>query len=117
MASIIDPEKAKSLISEYRTQNAAAGDAALKTTDNQLLNGYFIDRKTLESILSNPNATGVSVHLAKHPDSSGTDNNHYTLMLAGAQPNTTEGATTPYESTGDTYGDVPPCPPWCSSLT
>jgi hypothetical protein len=113
MASIIDPESAKGLIREYRQQNASAGGPAIKTPDGQNLNGFFLDRESLESILSNPKVTGVSLHLAKHPDFKGSADNKFTMLYAGAEPNTEAGATTPIINTGNTYGDTPLCPPWC----
>ena len=80
-------------------------------------NGYFLDRKSLETILSNPKVAGVSLHLAKHPASTGSAEHHFTVFYAGAEPNTTPNAATPYVKTGDVYGgDVPPCPPSCSTL-
>jgi len=117
MASIIDPESAKSLISEYQQQNAASGGPAIKTPEGHLLNGYFLDRESLEKILSNPKVAGVSLHLAKHPDFKGAQSNHFTMLLAGAEPNTAADATMPFVSTSDIYGPVPPCPPRCTALS
>jgi hypothetical protein len=117
MASIIDPESAKSLIKEYQQQNSAAGGPAIKTPEGHFLNGYFLDRKSLEAILSNPKAVGVSLHLAKHPASTGSAEHHFTALYAGAEPNTAANPATPYVNTGDIYGDTPPCPPACASLT
>ena len=116
MASIIDPESAKSLIKEYQQQNAAAGGPGIKTPEGDFLNGYFLDRESLETILSNPDVAGVSLHLAKHPASAGSAENHFTVFYAGAAPNTAPNAATPYVKAGDVYGDVPPCPPSCSTL-
>ena len=113
MASIIDPEKAKSLISEYRQQNASEGGPGLKTTEGHFLNGFFLNRESLEKILSNPKAIGVSVHLAKHPQSAGSNENHVTLMYAAAEPNTAPDAKTQLVNTGEMYGDPPPCPTLC----
>ena len=116
MATIIDRTLAKSLIKEYQTQNAAPGGPAIKTTDGHFLNGYFLDRKSLETILSNPNAAGVSLHLAKHPAAAGSAENQFTVLYAGAEANTAPGAVAPYVNNGDIYGDTPPCPPYCPSL-
>jgi hypothetical protein len=116
MASIIDPESAKSLIQEYQQQNASAGGPAIKTPDDQFLNGFFIDRESLESVLSNPKVAGVSLHLAKHPDFAGSSDNKFTVVFAGAEPNTAAGATTPYVNTGDPFDNVMPCPPYCSAF-
>jgi hypothetical protein len=117
MASIIDPESAKSLIKEYQQQNSAAGGPAIKTPEGQFLNGYFLDRESLETILSNPNVAGVSLHLAKHPASTGSPEHHFTVLFAGAEPNKAANPATPYVNTGNVYKDVPPCPPMCSNLT
>jgi hypothetical protein len=116
MASIIDPESAKSLITEYKQQNASPGGPAIKTNEGQLLSGYFLDRQSLETILSNPKVEGVSLHLAKHPDSVGSAENYFTVVYAGAEPNTSPNPATPYVNTGAVYGDVPPCPNFCSDV-
>jgi len=116
MGSIIDPGSAQSLIQEYQQQNSAPGGPAIITPDSSFLNGYFLDRGSLEAILSNPNAVGVSVYLAKHPDFVGAGTHQFTLMYVAAEPNTAPGALTPYVSTGDVYGDPPPCPPHCGSI-
>jgi hypothetical protein len=116
MASIIDPESAKSLIREYQQQNAASGGPAIKTPEGHLLNGFFLDRESLQKILSNPKAAGVSLHLAKHPDFKGAPSNHFTVLYTGAEPNTAPDAKTPFANAGDIYGDPPPCPPHCSTL-
>ena len=68
MASPIDPTLAKSLIQEFRDQNASASGPGLTTPDGSFINGYFIDRQSLESILTDPNVDGVSIEYAKHPD-------------------------------------------------
>ncbi len=117
MASIIDPESAKSLISEYQQQNAAPGGPAIKTHEGHLLNGYFLDRESLEKILSNPKVAGVSLHLAKHPDFKGAQSNHFTMLYAGAEPNTAKDAKTPFAAASDIYGPVPPCPPRCTTIS
>ncbi|HEY8784771.1 MAG TPA: hypothetical protein VIM16_24310 [Mucilaginibacter sp.] len=116
MASIIDPESAKSLIKEYQQHNASSEGPGLLTPDKQFLNGFFIDRQSLESVLSNPKVVGVSLHLAKHPDFAGSAGNHFTMVFAGAEPNTAVGATAPYVNTGDAYDFTNPCPPYCSIL-
>jgi hypothetical protein len=116
MASIIDPESAKSLIKEYQQHNAAPGGPAIKTPDGHLLNGYFLDRQSLETILSNPKAVGVSLHLAKHPDFKGSDSHHFTILYAAAETNTAADATTPYVNTGNISVCDPPCPPFCSTI-
>ena len=116
MATIIDPVLAKSLIQEYQAQNAADGGPAIKTHEGDLLHGYFLDRESLEKILSNPKAVGVSINLAKHSASVGSPENRFTLIYAAAEPNTAPKAATEYVSTGDVYGDPPPCPPFCSNL-
>jgi hypothetical protein len=116
MASIIDPTLAKSLIKEFHQHNSSETGPALKTPDGQFLKGFFIDRKSLESILSNPKVAGVSVHLAKHPDFAGKPDHVFTMAIAGAEPNSAPNAATPYVSSGDVYDFMPPCPPYCTSL-
>jgi len=115
MASKIDRGKAQSLIQEFREQNKAAGDAGLKTPEGHHLNGFFIHRETLESILKNEKVAGIHVHLAKHPDFAGKPGNIHTLMVSGSEPNTEAGAAAPYIGTGDVYASSSPCPPWCSN--
>ncbi len=114
MAATIDPTLAKNLIKEYQQQNSAPGGPAIKTHEGHLLNGYFLDRQSLESILSNPKVAGVSLHLAKHPDFKGSPGNHFTVLYSGSEPNSSPDANTPYVSTGDVCGPPPPCPPSCS---
>jgi hypothetical protein len=112
MATTIDPESAKSLIKEYQQQNAADGGPALKTPDGLFLNGFFIDRESLERMLKNPNAVGISIHLAKHPNFIGSKANHVTLVYVAAEPNPVSGET-PYVSAGEMCVEPPPCPPYC----
>ncbi|HEY2582116.1 MAG TPA: hypothetical protein VGI43_09920 [Mucilaginibacter sp.] len=113
MASIIDPESAKSLIQEYQQQNAAPGGPANKTHEGRHLNGFFLDRASLEHLLSNPNTAGVSLYLAKHPDHVGSPENRLTLLYSGAEPNTAADASSTYVNTGPMYGGTPPCPTYC----
>lgn len=67
MALTIERNLAKKLIASYREQNTEPGGVGLKTPDGQFLNGFFIDRDSLDIILANPDVVGVSVHLANHP--------------------------------------------------
>ncbi len=126
MASIIDPGLAKSLIQEFRTQNAAAGGPALKTKDDAHLHGYFIDRQSLETILSNPKVAGIHLYLAKHHECVGHKENKFTLVFTGSEPNPKFDKTSadagkteankgiaPYIHRGDMYEFVPTCPPTC----
>jgi hypothetical protein len=112
MANIITPEKAKSLIQEYRAQNAATGGPGLVTPDKKHHNGFFIDRASLEDILSNPKVAGVSLSFAKHPNHVGSPDNVFTVVYTGAEPAPT-GSATPYVSSGKMMVDPPPCPPTC----
>jgi hypothetical protein len=116
MASIIDPVLAKSLIKEYQQQNTTAGGPGLLTPDKKPLNGYFIDRQSLETLLSNPKVVGISLHHAKHPDFAGKPDNVFTLAFAGAEPNTKLGATARYMNTGPIFDDIGVCPPNCTDL-
>jgi hypothetical protein len=115
MASIIDPAVAKTLIQDYKNRNTAAGGPGLKTPDGAYLHGFFIDRACLEAIFkSNDKCVGISVNFGKNPRFLGVGQNVITLVFAGVVPAT--GSTTPYETTGDIYSDVPPCPTFCSNL-
>ena len=116
MASVIDPALAKSLIKEFQNQNTSAGGPALKTNDGPFINGYFVDRQSLEAVLTNPNVVGISLSFAKHPDAVGSKDNIFTLVFAGAEPNNQPGATAPYMNTGDIYEQMLPCPPYCCDL-
>jgi len=115
MATIIDLEKAKSLIKEYRTQNSAAGGPALLTPDKKFHHGFFIDRQSLEDILSNPKVAGIHANFAKHPDFAGAKDNVFTMVYSGSEP-APAGAPTAYVSTGNIYAGPPPCPPVCSDM-
>jgi hypothetical protein len=120
MASIIDPQLATSLIQEYQAQNSTAAGPAMMTPDGKFLNGFFIDRQSLEAILNNPNFVGISLYLAKDPNNVGSKENIFTIVFAGAEPNPNwvQGSTTatPYLNTGDPYDNLFPCPPYCGSL-
>lgn len=116
MASPIDPTLAKSLIKEFQAQNASASGPALTTPDGSFINGYFIDRKSLESILSDPKIEGISVKYAKHPDFAGQPGNVFTIIIVGAITNTDPAATTQYVSSGEYFDNMPNCPPYCTSL-
>ena len=111
MASKIDPGQAKSLIQEFRTQNKASTDP-LKTPDGQNLNGFFLDRESLDSILKDPKVAGIHVNFAKHPDFVGKPDNVNTLVYSGSEANT-PGAATPFVSRGAVFNSEMPCPPWC----
>lgn len=119
MSSVIDKTLAKSLISNYQTQNSGTGGPALVTPDGQFLNGFFISRRCLDAILSDNNCVGVSVHFAKHPDHIGSTDNIFTLVLTGAEPNPdypeVNGAT-PYVGRYETWDQLTPCPPFCTDL-
>jgi len=129
MSSIIDPALAKSLIQEFRTQNTGPGGPALKTKEKLFLQGYFIDRESLEAVLSNPNYDGISIYLAKNPDCVGDKDNVFTIVFTGAELNPKfnneslkeGGAATNlgvprYLTSGDIYEYTQSCPPACSQL-
>ena len=115
MATIIDRGLAESLIQQFRTENTSDGGPALLTESGDFVNGYFIDRASLEAVLSNKSFVGIHVYLAKHPNFNGKQGRNYTIMFAGSEP-TPSGSATPYTSPGDIYEMMPPCPPWCSDL-
>jgi hypothetical protein len=114
--TIIDPASAKGLIAEYQQNNENAGEKTILTPDGVPLNGFFLDRKSLESLLSDPDVEGVSLHLAKHPDFSGSEKHHFTALYTGAVPDTAENATTPFVSKGLIFNTMPPCPPSCVKI-
>ncbi|CAN5189760.1 hypothetical protein BH09BAC6_BH09BAC6_17890 [soil metagenome] len=120
MASVIDPQLAKTLIKNYQEQNSSAGGPALKTAYGQFLNGFFIDRESLEAALKNPACTGLSLHFAKHPEHQDSKENVFTIVFAGAEPNpewNEEAENTPkYLNNGDAFEYMTPCPPDCSTL-
>jgi hypothetical protein len=115
MATIVDRETAESLIQEYRTQNSSAGGPALLTSDQGFLNGYFIDRESLRTILDDPKFAGISFYFAKNPDFIGSPENVFTMLYAGAEP-APAGSATRFLNTGDVYDHTPPCPPYCGDL-
>ncbi|HEY9001825.1 MAG TPA: hypothetical protein VIM89_10770 [Mucilaginibacter sp.] len=108
MASTSDIQ---SLIAEYRQQNTAEGGPGLKTPDGSFLNGFYIDRKTINDILdSDPNISGISVQIAKDPSATGKPDNIFTIFLIGAI-----GDQPPFTANdGGPIGAPPPCPPWCT---
>jgi hypothetical protein len=119
MASIIDKTLAKSLIKLYREQNAAPGGPGLLAPEGQFLNGFFIDRNSLDSILANQDIVGISIHFAKHPDFIDSDQNVFTIVFAGAEhnPDFKKGnGQPPYVSRYETWDQVEPCPPVCAGL-
>ena len=120
MASIITTQLAASLIQEYQAQNSTPTGPSIMTPDGQYLKGFFIDRQSLETILSNPAFVGLSVYLAKDPNFVGSKTNVFTLVFAGAEPNPNwvEGSTTTtaYINPGDVYDFTIPCPPYCGTL-
>ena len=116
MASIINRGLAQSLIQEFRTQNRTLGDNAWKTPDGQQVNGYFIDRESLESILKDEKIAGIHVYFAKHANFKDDSSNVQSLIVTGSQLNTNPGATTPYIAAGDIFDAYPPCPPFCTDL-
>jgi len=109
---IIDPATAKSLIQEYQNQNSIPGGSAILAPNGQYLNGYFIDRASIEDLLSNPNVVGISLQLAKDPAFTGTSTRQFTVLVTGST-----GAVAPYTAPGNIYGPVPPCPPDCTTIS
>jgi hypothetical protein len=116
MSSPIDPQLAKSLINEFQLQNASASGPGLITQDGSFLNGFFLDRKSLESLLHDPNVAGISLQFAKHPDFAGKEENVFTIVFVGAVPNNDPHAKAPYKSHGYYMDKTPPCPPTCCEL-
>jgi len=119
MSAVIDKTTAQSLISAYQSQNSGTNGPALLTPDGQFLNGFFIDRRCLDAILSDKNNVGVSVHFAKHPDFPTGDDKKFTLILTGAEINPeypdVPGAA-PYVGRFENWDQLPPCPPYCTDL-
>ena len=116
MATIIDLALAKHLVHEYEHQNSSAGGPGLLTPDGQFLKGYFLDRESLEALLSNPKVAGISLLFAKDLNFVGQPENVFTLIFAGAEPNNESSAKAPYKNIGDIYCAPPPCPPICMKL-
>ena len=120
MSSVIDTQTAKNLILEYRAQNSATSGPGIITPDGHFLNGYFIDRTSIETILSNSDIVGLSLYLAIDPACSGSGKNVFTIMFSGSipNPNWVEGSTTEttYLTTGDIYEYNDYCPPHCQDL-
>jgi hypothetical protein len=115
MASPIDPALAKSLIKEFQQQNRASANAGIKTPDGSFMNGFFIDRASLDDILKDSNIVGISFHYAKHPDFAGKAGNYFTAIFAGAVP-APPGSATTYAVSGAVYDMIEPCPPLCSNM-
>jgi len=121
MAEIIDRALAQILIKSYQARNTSQQGPQLLTTDQLFLNGYYIDRASLEAVLSNPQFSGITVYLGTHPDCMDSLKNIFTLIFTGAVPNPVytagDGATvSAYLNPGDIYEQVQSCPPYCGSL-
>src|SRR5579872_2771529 len=82
----INPDTARMLIGKYRKQNRR-GIFRLKTFGDSLLNGYYIDRAPLDTILMDKSFTGVSFYFAKDrkADSAGIKKRTYTLVYMGTK--------------------------------
>lgn len=119
MASIIDQELAKELIAAYREQNASADGTRLLTNQGHFLNGFFIDRASLDSILANPDVAGISIHLARHPEFPKGDKRIFTIIFGGATPNPDYiegGKAARYLNAQHVWDQVEPCPPVCANI-
>lgn len=119
MSAVIDKTTAQSLISAYQSQNSGTNGPALLTPDGQFLNGFFIDRRSLDAILSDKNTIGISVHFAKHPDFPTSTDNKITLILTGAEINPAypdDPAAAPYIGKYENWDLFGPCPPFCTEL-
>ncbi|HVS93315.1 MAG TPA: hypothetical protein VHE59_14855 [Mucilaginibacter sp.] len=117
MATIIDRAQAQSLIRQFQAENSATGGPNLLTPDGNFLNGFFVDADSLNAIMAtDADIAGIHVYFAKHPSYDGQPGRYYTIMIAGSEKNTAQGATTPYVSSGDVFDSSPPCPPMCTNL-
>jgi hypothetical protein len=119
MALTIEKKLAKKLIASYRELNTEPCGVGLKTPDGQFLNGFFIDRDSLDIILANPDVVGVSVHLAKHPSFPTGNERVLTIVFGGAEPNPDYkegGNAAKYLNKLDVWDQVEPCPPVCSTI-
>ncbi len=116
MATIISLAEAKSLTQEYQQQNSALGGPGLLTPASQFLNGFFIDRTSLEDMLSNTSVVGISIDIAKDAAFKGQPVNIFNLVVVGAQPNLGGVTGYTYVATGNIYSDWPPCPTICTNL-
>jgi hypothetical protein len=114
MPVIISPTQAETLVNDYQQQNDSTNGSPLLTPDNKFLNGFFIDRESLEVILQQQEVAGVSIYLAKDPNFLNSPANHYTIVYFGAEPN--PAGIPPYKRTGDIYCAPPPCPPVCARI-
>ena len=112
MAKKIDPEKAKSLVQEFQDQNQAAGEHAWKTPEGYPLNGFYIDRESLEEILKNDKVSGIHINFAKHPDFVGKSDKVHTITFSGSET-PQPGATQASATSRAVYSDTPTCPPFC----
>lgn len=116
MAIIIDLHLAKTLVKEFQHKNSSPAGPAIITPDNRFLKGFFLDRESLELLLSNPEVKGINVQLAQHPDFIASAQNQFTLVYCAAQENVDDIGNEPYINNGDIYCGPPPCPPFCTRL-
>jgi len=119
MASIIDKTLAKMLIASYREQNSEVDGTRLLTPDGKFLNGFFIDRHSLDSILSNADVVGISLNFARHPEFAEDTERVFTLVFSGAEhnPDYKKGSgIPPYIIKDHVWDQVEPCPPVCANI-
>ena len=107
----IESELAKKIIKEYSEQNAASPESALKTKDGENLNGFFIDKETLEFIISNPDCEGIHIMLAKHPDFIGSNKHIFNILITSAKTNSS--TSNAIAANTDIFGPGPTCPTIC----
>lgn len=120
MSAIIDKATAQSLIIGYQAQNSSPAGPGLITPDGEYLEGYFIDRASIDAILSNPDIAGLSLYLAITPGYSGSGKNIFTIVFSGSIPNPdwVAGSATEreYLTSGNVYEYTDICPPHCQDL-
>jgi hypothetical protein len=113
---------AKKMISAFQKENNAPGPHQMRgvnprnTNEHYPLKGYFIDKKSIDSIFREMNdAVGLSLYLAKPENYSGPGK-AYTVVFSGARRATKAGPNgEPYEN-GDAFDFVDPCPTKCGTL-
>jgi hypothetical protein len=123
-AQPISEDKARSLIKEYQDkQKGFFHIRPLKTAEDSLLKGFFIDTGTIKKIISQDGCNGIRVYIAKHDSLTNTKKRIYTLIFVGTAKNGTNGIKgnlsssrnpdTNVDLTNIIYEHVDPCPTNC----
>lgn len=115
---VIPEEEAKKLIESFRKENAG-NSIPMQTVGGENLNGFYIERKHIDTILSDKSNSGISFYFAKHPHAQNNRKSTYTLIYIAAKKISSKAAdkqTDTIINNGPAYDYIDPCPKACGSL-